>query len=264
MKMAGGWRLLAADFLMSFMWVWSSVLNKIFVHRILGYGVHEFEGEIVRYAVSLLNMFLFTFMCKAARGGHYNPSPFCPPAISGFGTHSFYACSITHHWLAKLIHLIYVVLSFFQKVVGSIYGVRLILDTFPGIGRPRLTVDIAKGALTEGLLTFTIVIISLGLSRKVTYSFFMNTWISSVSKLTLHILGSDLTGGCMNPASVMGWAFANGEHITKEHLIVYWLAPIEGTLAAVWVFRILAGPKKDEAVAAKKDNTPQLKSEKFN
>ncbi|KAL0346104.1 UNVERIFIED_CONTAM: putative aquaporin SIP2-1 [Sesamum radiatum] len=56
----------------------------------------------------------------------------------------------------------------------------------------------------------------------------------------------------------MGWAFANGEHITKEHLIVYWLAPVEGTLAAVWLFRILAGPKKDEAVAAKKDNAPQL------
>ncbi|KAL0337860.1 UNVERIFIED_CONTAM: putative aquaporin SIP2-1 [Sesamum calycinum] len=214
MKMAGGWRLLAADFLMSFMWVWSSVLNKIFVHRILGYGVHEFEGEIVRYAVSLLNMFLFTFMCKAARGGHYNPLTLLSAAISGDFSNFLFVLG------ARIP----------AQVVGSIYGVRLILDTFPGIGRgPRLTVDIAKGALTEGLLTFTIVIISLGLSRK-----------------------------------VMGWAFANGEHITKEHLIVYWLAPIEGTLAAVWVFRILAGPKKDEAVAAKKDNTPQLKSEKFN
>ncbi|KAL2228073.1 probable aquaporin SIP2-1 [Sesamum indicum] len=248
-KMAGGWRLLAADFLMSFMWVWSSVLNKIFVHRILGYGAHEFEGEIVRYAVSLLNMFFFTFMCKAARGGHYNPLTLLSAAISGDFSNFLFVLG------ARIP----------TQVVGSIYGVRLILDTFPGIGRgPRLSVDIAKGALTEGLLTFTIVIISLGLSRKVIYSFFMNTWISSVSKLTLHILGSDLTGGCMNPASVMGWAFANGEHITKEHLIVYWLAPIEGTLAAVWVFRILAGPKEDKTIAAKKDDTPQLKTEKLN
>lgn len=90
-----------------------------------------------------------------------------------------------------------------QKVVGSVYGVRLILDTFPGIGRgPRLTVDIAQGALTEGLLTFAIVFISLSVSQKVKDSFFMKTWISSLSKLTLHMLGSDLTGGCMNPASV--------------------------------------------------------------
>ncbi|WJX71574.1 MIP aquaporin (TC 1.A.8) [Trifolium repens] len=34
-------------------------------------------------------------------------------------------------------------------------------------------------------------------------------------KLILHKLGSNLTGGCMNPASVMGWAFARGDHISK-------------------------------------------------
>jgi aquaporin SIP len=91
----------------------------------------------------------------------------------------------------------------FFQVIGSIVGVRLIIETFPEIGLgPRLSVDIHRGALTEGFLTFAIVIISLGLSQKIPGSFFMKTWISSVSKLTLHILGSDLTGGCMNPASV--------------------------------------------------------------
>lgn len=89
------------------------------------------------------------------------------------------------------------------QVIGSVAGVRLITEIFPEIGLgPRLNVDIHRGALTEGLLTFAIVTISLGLSRKIPGSFFMKTWISSVSKLTLHILGSDLTGGCMNPASV--------------------------------------------------------------
>lgn len=65
-----------------------------------------------------------------------------------------------------------------------------------------MNVGIVMGGLTEGLLTFFIVFISLGLARKVKDSFFMKTWISSLSKLTLHTLGSDLTGGCMNPASV--------------------------------------------------------------
>lgn len=89
------------------------------------------------------------------------------------------------------------------QVIGSIIGVRLIIDTFPEVGLgPRLSVDIHRGALTEGFLTFAIVIISLGLAQKIPGNFFMKTWISSVSKLTLHILGSDLTGGCMNPASV--------------------------------------------------------------
>jgi aquaporin SIP len=95
-------------------------------------------------------------------------------------------------------------LIFTLQVIGSITGVRLIIETFPEIGLgPRLNVDINRGALTEGFLTFAIVTISLGLARKIPGSFIMKTWISSVSKLTLHILGSDLTGGCMNPASVI-------------------------------------------------------------
>ncbi|KAL3629832.1 hypothetical protein CASFOL_027054 [Castilleja foliolosa] len=239
--MAGsGWRLLAADFLMSLMWVWSSVLNKILVHRVLGYGAHELKGQIIRYAVSILNMFLFGFMAKATKGGAYNPLSLLSAAISGDFSNFLFTLG------ARIP----------AQVVGSVYGVRLILDIFPGVGRgPRLNVDIAKGALTEGFLTFVIVIISLGLSRKMTNNFFMKTWISSLSKLSLHILGSDLTGGCMNPASVMGWAFANGEYITKEHLIVYWLAPLEATLAATWVFGILVRPEKDD---------PQSKSSKLN
>ncbi|KAL3841117.1 hypothetical protein ACJIZ3_025708 [Penstemon smallii] len=238
--MAGGRRLLAADFMMSFMWVWSSVLIKILVHTILGYGAHDGKGEVVRYGVSLLNMFFFAFMAKITKGGAYNPLTVLSAAISGNFSDFLFTLG------ARIP----------AQVVGSVYGVRLILSTFPGIGRgPSLNVDIAKGALTEGFLTFAIVFISLGLARKITGNF-MKTWISSVSKLTLHILGSDLTGGCMNPASVMGWAFANGEHITKEHLIVYWLAPVEATLAAVWVFGILVRPKKDEA-STKKDEAPQ-------
>ncbi|KAL3625013.1 hypothetical protein CASFOL_031681 [Castilleja foliolosa] len=84
--MAGGERrrrLLAVDFAMSFMWVWSSVLVKIFVHGVLGYGAHQVEGEIVRYAVSLLNTFLFAFLTKATNGGAYNPLTVFSAAVSG-------------------------------------------------------------------------------------------------------------------------------------------------------------------------------------
>lgn len=247
--MAGKAKLLIADFVMSFMWVWSSVLVKVFVHRVLGFGAHQLKGEIVRYVLSVLNMFFFAFMSKATKGGAYNPLTVLSSAISGDFSDFLFTVG------ARIP----------TQVVGSVYGVRLILDTFHGIGRgPRLNVDIARGALTEGLLTFSIVTISMGLSRKISSdNFFMKTWISSISKLTLHILGSDLTGGCMNPASVMGWAFANHEHITKEHLIVYWLAPIEATLVAVWVFGIVAGAKNDKVSTSKEDEEPpKRKSEK--
>lgn len=92
--------------------------------------------------------------------------------------------------------------------MGSIIGVKLITETFPEVGRgPRLNVDIHQGALTEGLLTFAIVFVSLGLAKKDPNSFFIKTWITSVSKLSLHILGSDLTGGIMNPASVSTFVY---------------------------------------------------------
>ncbi|KAL2480835.1 putative aquaporin SIP2-1 [Abeliophyllum distichum] len=231
MAAVGGRRLLVSDFILSFMWVWSSVLIKILVHKILGYGAHDLKGEILRYGISIVNMFFFAFLVKATKGGAYNPLTILSSAISGDFSNFLFTVG------ARIP----------VQVLGSIYGVRLILAAFPEIGRgPRLNVDIARGALTEGFLTFAIVIISQGLSRKIPGSFLMKTWITSVSKLTLHMLGSDLTGGCMNPASVMGWAFARGEHISKEHLIVYWLAPMEATLAAVWAFRVIVRPEKFE------------------
>ncbi|XP_051142879.1 probable aquaporin SIP2-1 [Andrographis paniculata] len=236
-RTAWRWRLLAADLAMSFMWVWSSVLNKVFVHRVLGYGAHQLDGEIVRYAVSIANMFFFAFLGNATGGG-YNPLSILGSAIAG-----------------DFSNFVFIVGARIPaQIVGSIYGVRLILNTFDGIGRgPRLNVDVAKGALTEGMLTFAISSISMMLNRKVSDSFFMKTWISSLSKLTLHILGSDLTGGCMNPASVLGWAFANGEHITKEHLVVYWLAPMEAVLLASWVSKLMFPTKMDSDRARRKD-----------
>lgn len=105
--------------------------------------------------------------------------------------------------LFDLVTYLFLFSFFFSQIAGSIIGVGLIKKTFPQVGHgPRLNVDIHHGALIEGLLTFVIVIVSLGLKKKDPRSFFMKTWISTISKMSLHILGSDLTGGIMNPASV--------------------------------------------------------------
>lgn len=50
----------------------------------------------------------------------------------------------------------------------------------------------------------------------------------------------------------MGWAYAQGNHITKEHLFVYWLAPIEATLLGVWTFKLILQPQKQEQDVNKK------------
>lgn len=96
-------------------------------------------------------------------------------------------------------------------MIGSILGVKTIIGWFDQVrcSGPRLKVDIHYGALTEAFLTFTIVTVSLNLKKKtnkqtnpVPMSFFMKTWISSISKLSLHLLGFNFTGGSMNPATV--------------------------------------------------------------
>ncbi|KAK4769911.1 hypothetical protein SAY87_030443 [Trapa incisa] len=228
--MAWKTRVLFFDFVMSFMWVWSGPLIKLFIFRVLGLD-HQPEAEIVKVSLSIVNMFFFAFLGKVTRGGSYNPLTVLASAFSG-DFNSF---------------LFTVGARIPAQVFGSISGVKYIIETFPEVGLgPKLTVNIHHGALTEGFLTFAIVMISLGMGRKIPGSFFMKTWITSVSKMTLHILGSDLTGGCMNPASVMGWAYARGDHITKEHVIVYWLAPVEATLLAIWTFRLVFGPHKQE------------------
>ncbi|KAF7801387.1 putative aquaporin SIP2-1 [Senna tora] len=231
--------LLVSDFVLSFMWVWSGVLTKLFVYKYMGFR-GEPLGEIVKIGISIANMFLFAILAKITRGGSFNPLTVLSSAISGDFSKFLYCVS------ARIP----------TQVIGSIIGVRLIIDTFPEVGRgPRLNIDIHQGALTEGLLTFAIAIISLGLATKIPENFFMKTWISSVSKLSLHILGSDLTGGCMNPASVMGWAYARGDHITKEHLLVYWVAPMKATVLAVWTFKLLVRPvKEDKSVSKSKSD----------
>ena len=51
---------------------------------------------------------------------------------------------------------------------------------------------------------------------------------------------------CVRFLQVMGWAYARGEHITQEHLLVYWLGPIKATLLAVWFFNVVFKPLTEE------------------
>ncbi|KVH95045.1 hypothetical protein Ccrd_002886 [Cynara cardunculus var. scolymus] len=81
--MLGIGRLLVSDAIMSFMWVWSSVIIKIFVHKVLGFSFHGFPAEIFRCSLSVLNMFFFAFLAKLTNGAAYNPLTVLSSAISG-------------------------------------------------------------------------------------------------------------------------------------------------------------------------------------
>lgn len=81
-KMAGV-GLLVSDLIISFMWVWSGALTKIFVNNILGLGSHEPSGEVIKCMLSILVLFFFAFLGKITKGGAYNPLTVLADAISG-------------------------------------------------------------------------------------------------------------------------------------------------------------------------------------
>lgn len=77
-----GIRLIVSDFILSFMWVWQSVLIKIFVYKVLGLG-HAPSGEVFKCGLSIISMFLFAFLGKVTKGGAYNPLTVLASGISG-------------------------------------------------------------------------------------------------------------------------------------------------------------------------------------
>lgn len=187
------------------------------------------EGEALKVVLSILSIYFFAMLGLFSRGGSYNPLAVLSSAFSG----SFDGLLFTAFGRIP------------AQIVGSVVGVRSIREFLPEIGHgSRLNVKIHHGALTEGFLTFMTIMVSLVLKKKDPGSFFLKTWILAIAKLSLHILGSDLTGGIMNPASAFGWAYARGDHITLEHLFVYWLAPIQATVLAVWAFKFFLGSKE--------------------
>ncbi|KAL5707809.1 MIP aquaporin [Ranunculus cassubicifolius] len=229
-------KLILSDFILSFSWVFSGALQKILITNILGLR-SSLQDEILKILISIIRLFIFAWWGKISKGGTYNPLNLLSSAISGSFSGFLFAFGVRIP----------------VQVIGSVVAVKIIKLNFPEIGHgPRLLVDIHQGALAEGLVTFGIVSLSLCLSNTKNTGFFLKTWMTSVSKLVLHMLAADFTGGCMNPAAAMGWAYERGEHITKDHLIVYWLAPIEASLISSWTFRLLFKPKKEE-VKAKSD-----------
>ncbi|KAM0953960.1 putative major intrinsic protein [Dioscorea sansibarensis] len=234
--------LILLDMALSFMWVWAGALSKILIYDYL--GVRQYPAaDVLKIVVGVTYMFFFAWLTVITGGASFNPLTVFSSAFSS-GVRGFF-------------FIVFVRIP--SQVLGSIIGVMLIRRVFPQVGRgPRLNVGMHHGALTEGLLTFFIVLVSLGLKKKDPKSFFMKTWISSVCKGALHILGSDLTGGIMNPASAFGWAFARGDHITLEHLLVYWVAPIHAALLGMWTFRLFTETGKSKEP---RDEQKKAKSE---
>jgi len=195
---------------------------------VLGLGGRP-EGEAAKVSLSVVYMFIFAWLESATGGASYNPLTAISGAVASRG--------------GPALYLFTVFVRVPAQVIGAVIGVMLMRFTFPKVGKGAgLSVGVHHGALTEGLATLMVVMVSVILKKK-EQGFFMRTWIASIWKMTIHILSSDITGGIMNPASAFAWAYARGDHASFDHLLVYWLAPLQATLLAVWVVTFLTKPK---------------------
>lgn len=72
------------DFGISFMWVWSNVVIKMLVYKVVGFDVHDdVKAEILKHSLSVGNMFFFAYLVKHAKGGAYNPLTLLSSAVTG-------------------------------------------------------------------------------------------------------------------------------------------------------------------------------------
>lgn len=222
--------LVVGDLALAAAWVCAGALVKLLVYGGLGLAGRP-EAEAVKVSLSIVYMFLFAWLEAASGGASYNPLTVLAAALASHGGPAVYLFTA----FARIP----------AQVIGAVIGVKLIQLTFPSVGKgARLSVGAHHGALAEGLATFMVVMVSVTLKKKEMKSFFMKTWITSIWKNTIHILSSDITGGIMNPASAFAWAYARGDHTTFDHLLVYWLAPLQATLLGVWAVTYLTKPKK--------------------
>ncbi|MCO5608009.1 hypothetical protein L7F22_062212 [Adiantum nelumboides] len=141
------------------------------------------------------------------------------------------------------------------QIVGAILGASAAVSSLPAKYQPMMTgpflrVDCHVGAMVEAVLTFAVVFIALATSLKGPKSGIRKTWITSISRVSLSVLGAEYTGPAMNPANAFGWAYWKNQHNTWEHMYVYWIAPILATFAAAWIVRaVLLSSKVKEKKA---------------
>lgn len=83
-------RLVVADLVLSFLWVWAGSLVKLFVYRTVAPGTPH-EAELLKVALSIAYMFFFAWLDKLTGGGSYNPLTVLIYTVAGNGGYLFAA-----------------------------------------------------------------------------------------------------------------------------------------------------------------------------
>lgn len=170
-----GLSLVASDFILTILWICGSDFITVLVYDIFN------GGEFDRWILSIILRYLLARFGQVTGGGTFATLPILASAAYG-----------------DLSEFRFVVVwRVFAQVIGYAVGNRLTTKAVPAV----LKVGTLRGALTEGLMSFTMVIGYLGL-RQTVPSLFVKIFISEILRMTLDNLVSGITGGFISPAKV--------------------------------------------------------------
>jgi MIP family channel proteins len=155
-------------------------------------------------------------------GAYFNP------AISiGF--------AITRHLKLKDLPFYIIV-----QIIGSILASFFVFTIIGQSGHSGLTLPSGRGGwfqsfVLEIVLTFLLMIVSISMKEEVGYKTFGGVAIGGIIALA-GIVGIQISGASMNPARSFGPALITGN---LSFNWIYWIAPIIGSLIAVFAFRVI-------------------------
>ncbi|XP_004506308.1 aquaporin SIP1-1-like [Cicer arietinum] len=194
-------------------------------------------GLFITTIINTIIILTITLIGRILGGASFNPS----------STISFYTIG-----LRPDSSLLSMAIRFPAQAIGGAIGIKSILQVIPTqykdmMKGPSLKVDLHKGAIVEGVLTFTHNLVILFVMLKGPKNPWLKVYLLSVVTLVLVILGSGYTGPSLNPANAFGWAYLNNKHNTWEQFYVYWICPLMGATFAALVYRfVFMSPIKEK------------------
>eukprot|EP00249_Psilotum_nudum_P007812 c20838_g2_i4 orf=109-831(+) len=234
--MGGVVQVVAFDGILSFLWVLCNAILRAFTDAVTAsLGIHGFTEQAIKRAGVVGLLFLFYWLGNAMGGAVYNPLTAVAFTVTSRSPKSPPLYTLAVRLPAQVV----------GAIGAAVAATVIIPDSYKHtLKGPFLQVGPHLGALVEGLLSFAVVFINLLARYKGPKSGIRRTWITSISRVSISILGTGYTGPAMNPANASGWAFLRNQYNTWEHVYVYWFAPVIATLAAVWTIHFIPEPKK--------------------
>jgi MIP family channel proteins len=214
---------LVAELIGTFALVFAAVGSEISDVELANHSIGRFA---VAAAPALMVMAMIYSLDKIS-GAYFNP------AVS-------LAFAITKHLKFRDLPL-YIIIQIIGAILASVVVFTIIGQSNGHIGLtlPSQNDKWFQSFILEAVLTFFLMLVSLLMKEEIGYKTFGGIAIGGVITVA-GIIGMEISGASMNPARSFGPALVAGN---LSFMWIYWIAPILGSLIAVFAFKLIKSTK---------------------